>query len=89
MRRLSLGTACKVAYAGILALTLVLACAWDLAHGSHVPFLAFPIVAALASLAVVRRARVYRFRAASAWVLLLNYGILGLAFCAVSFASTQ
>ena len=89
MRRLSLGSACKIAYVGVLSLTLLLSCAWDLTHGSHVPFISFPIVAALASIAVCRRARVHRFHPASAWVLLLNYSILGLAFCAVSFASTQ
>ena len=89
MRHLSLGSACKIAYAGILALTLVFCTVYDLEHGSHAPFIGFPIVAALASIAVCRRARVHRFHPASGWILALNYGILGLAVCAVSFASTQ
>jgi hypothetical protein len=89
MRHLSVSSRCKIAYASILALTLVSCSAYDFEKSSHAPFLGFPIVAVLASLAVCRRARVRRFHSSSMWALMLNYGILGLALCAVSFASTQ
>jgi hypothetical protein len=89
LRRLSVVAGWKIAYAGVLALTLVSCCAYDLEKGSPLPFLAFPIVAAMASLAVCRRAVVRKFHRWSRWSLALNYGIIGLAICAVSFASTQ
>jgi hypothetical protein len=85
-RRLSVGNGRKAAYASVVLLSLIFSCAYSVRENSSLLYLAFPIVAMLASLVVCWRARLRIVNFGSRWFSVLHFGILGLIVGVLGYA---
>ena len=86
-RRLSVGRGRKTIYAGFILLSLIGSCAYSVRENSSLPYLAFPIVALLASLLVCWGARLHIIDCRTRWFSMFHFGILGLVVGVLGYAA--
>jgi hypothetical protein len=85
-RRLSVGGGRKAVCACLVVLLLIGTCLYGAKTNSPLPYLAFPILAALASLLVCWHARLRIVDCGERWFSMFYFGIMGLIVGAFGYA---